>query len=251
MWWPPPIFGGESAAPITRGARDLPDWYYVGLVLVVGGCWLAAYVLAIREARLSGRTGIPAVAVGLNIGWELNDSLIVNHASWQRPFNFAWFLLDLVIARQVLRYGRRDYPELSLAAFRTAFLALVAFGMVFIPAVEIEIADYYGAYTGLGLNAWMSLAFVVMLRRRRATAGQSLYIALSKGAGSLLGVVMSVSLYPHSVVIPVIGATVIILDVAYSVALYRQFGREGRSPWRPRRPAAADRPVTLTHTSSG
>ena len=141
IWWPPPvlarIFGGEPAAPIIRGAQDLPGWYYVGLVVSVGGCWLAAYVLAIREARLTGRAGIPAVAVALNIGWEFNDALIVNHASWQRPCNFAWFLLDLLIARQVLRYGAKDYPELPAATFRRYFFALVAFGAVFVPAVEL------------------------------------------------------------------------------------------------------------------
>jgi hypothetical protein len=239
MWWPSPLFGGDSVAPIVHGARDLPDWYYVGLVLSVGGCWLAAYVLAIREARLTGRAGIPAVAVALNIGWEFNNALIVDHASWQRPFNFAWFLLDLLIVRQVLRYGPKDYPELPATAFRRSFLALVVFGAVFIPAVELEINDYYGAYTGLGLNAWMSLAFVVVLRRRGSTAGQSMYIAVSKGVGSLLGVVMSVSLYPHSFVIPVMGATVIVLDAYYIVTLYRQFGREGTSPLRPRRRTAA------------
>ncbi|HEU5158572.1 MAG TPA: hypothetical protein VFU43_16365 [Streptosporangiaceae bacterium] len=241
MWWPSPLFGGASAAPITQGARDLPGWYYVGLVLSVGGCWLAAYLLAIREGRLTGRVGIPAVAVALNIGWEFDDALIVNHASWQRPFNLAWFLLDLIIARQVLRYGPRDYPDLPAAAFRRYFCALAVFGAVFIAAVEIEINDFYGAYTGLGLNAWMSLAFVVMLRRRRSTAGQSMYIAVGKGAGSLLGVVMSVSLYPHSVVIPVLGATVIALDACYTVALYRQYGREGAAPWRPRRRAGGGR----------
>jgi hypothetical protein len=250
MWWPSPLIEHLSKVPITRGARDLPDWYYVGLVVVVGGFWLAAYVLAIREAGLTGRNGIPMVAVGLNIGWEFNDSLVVNHSSWQRPFNFAWFLLDLFIARQVLRYGSRDYPEWTPAAFKKNFLTLVAFGAVFIPAVEIEINDYYGAYTGLGLNAWMSLAFVAVLRRRGSTAGQSIHIALSKGIGSLLGVVMSVSLYPYSVVIPVMGAAVIGLDTYYTVALYRQFRREGRSPWRLSRRAAAapepDKPSSLS-----
>lgn len=239
MWWPSPLFGGESMAPIVRAAQDLPDWYYVGLVLSVGGCWLAAYVLAIRQAWLTGRAGIPAVAVALNIGWEFNDALIVNHASWQRPFNFAWFLLDVFIARQVLRYGPKDYPELPAATFRRLFFLLVVFGAVFVPAVELEINDYYGAYTGLGLNAWMSLAFVVILRRRGGTAGQSMYIAVSKGVGSLLGVVMSVSLYPHSFVIPVLGLTIIALDAYYTVRLYRRFGREGTSPWRPRRRTAA------------
>jgi hypothetical protein len=250
MWWPSPLLGGESVAPIVRGARDLPDWYYAGLVVSVGLCWLAAYVLAIREARLTGYAGIPAVAVALNIGWEFNNALIVNHASWQRPFNFVWFLLDLLIARQVLRYGPKDHPGPRDTTFRRGFFALVVFGAVFIPAVELEINDFYGAYTGLGLNAWMSLAFVVVLRRRASTAGQSMYIAVSKGAGSLLGVVMSVSLYPHSFVIPVMGATVIVLDAYYMVTLYRQFEREGADPWRPRRRTAAA-PATTTALTIG
>jgi hypothetical protein len=243
MWWPSPLLGGDSVPPIMRGAQDLPGWYYVSLVLAVGGCWLAAYVLAIREARLTGRAGIPAVAVALNIGWEFNDALIVDHASWQRPFNFAWFVLDLLIAGQALRYGPKDYPELPAATFRRLCCALAGFGAVLIAAVELEIDDYYGAYTGLALNAWMSLAFVAVLRRRRSTAGQSMYIAVSKGVGSLLGVVMSVSLYPHSLVIPVLGATVVVVDAYYSVSLYRQFAREGAAPWRRRGSAPAPAPV--------
>jgi hypothetical protein len=243
MWWPPPVFG-DQRAPVTRGAEHLPGWYYVGLVFVVGGFWLAAYVLAIREARFSGRNGIPTVAVGLNIAWEFNDSLIVNHSSWQRPFNFVWFLLDLLIVSQVLRYGNKDYPQLSKLEFRRFFFLIMAFAVFFIPAVEIEIKDFYGAYTGLGLNCVMSLAFILTLKRRGSSAGQSMYIALSKGIGSALGVVMSVSLYPYSFMIPVMSVTLVTCDVIYTVSLYRQIRQEGASPWAlTRRPSAVPEPV--------
>lgn len=164
MWWPSPL-AGHPTAPIIRDATHLANWYYIGLVIIVGGFWLAAYVLAIREARLSGRNGIPAIACALNIGWEFNDSFVVDHSSWQRPFNFAWFLLDLLILSQVWRFGRKDYSEMSPSEFRRFFSTIVAIGAVAIPAVEIEINDFYGAYTGLGLNCIMSLMFVRTLRR--------------------------------------------------------------------------------------
>jgi hypothetical protein len=77
-----------------------------------------------------------------------------------------------------------------------------------------------------------------------------MYIAVSKGVGSLLGVVMSVSLYPHSFVIPVMGATVIVLDTYYAVTLYRRFGREGAAAWRPRHRIAAA-PVAVPATTQG
>jgi hypothetical protein len=235
MWWPSPFLGHPSA-PIVLGAHHLPGWYYIGLVVIVGGFWLAAYVLAIVEAMRSGRNGIPAIAVGLNIAWELNDSLLVDHSAWQRPFNFVWFLLDLFIARQVLMYGPKDYPEMSRTQFRRFFLSIAMFAMVCIPAFELEIHDYYGAYSGLVLNDVMSLAFILMLRRRGSSAGQSMYIALSKQVGSLLAVVMSVSLYPHSYLIPVMCATLVIFDMYYSTSLYKQIRAEGASPWALRRP---------------
>jgi hypothetical protein len=224
---------------------DLPDWYYLALIFVVGFFWLAAYVLAIWRANIDHRNAIPAIAVGLNLAWEFNYSLIVYQAANQRPFNFAWFLLDIFIARQVLRYGRQDYPGTSQRDFRRFFFAIFAFALIFLPAVTLEIDDSYGAYTGLGVNCCMSLAFVMMLRRRKSSAGQSLYIAGSKGIGSLLGVVMSVSLYPHSYIIAVMGATVIILDTYYAVTLYRQIRAEGASPW------AINRPPVATGERSG
>lgn len=238
MWWPPPLLGHRSA-PVLLGAHHLPGWYYVSLVMLVGGFWLAAYALAIREAMRSGRNGIPAVAVGLNIAWEFNDSLIVDHASWQRPFNFAWFLLDSFIAWQVLTYGQKDYPAMSVTEFRRFFLSIVGFAVVCIPAFELEIGDSYGAYSGLILNCVMSLAFVSMLRRRGSSAGQSMYIALGKQTGSLFAVVMCVSLYPHSYLVPVLSATYIILDMYYTIALYRQIRAEGASPWSFGRPVPA------------
>ncbi|WSL53131.1 hypothetical protein OIE71_08595 [Streptomyces sp. NBC_01725] len=247
MWWPSPLFGDEGRIRLEE-ARDLPDWYYVGLVLVVGGFWLAAYMFAIQRARLDRRVGIPAVAVAFNIAWELNDTFIVPHAGWQRPFNFAWFLLDIYIVTQVLKFGLKDYPALTPKEFKRFFGGAFLFAVLFIPAAELEINDYYGAYAGLGVNCVMSMAFISTLRRRKSSAGQSMYIAGCKGIGSALGVLMSVSLYPESLMIPVLGATVIILDTAYARMLYRQIKKEGQSPAAFNRPAVTEpdeKPVTV------
>lgn len=231
MWWPPPAAGIWDPAPITKGAVDLPDWYYVGLVIVVGGFWLTAYVLAIKVARETGYNGIPVIAAALNISWEFNDSFIVDHASWQKPFNFVWFLLDIVIVTQIIRYGNKDYSHQSRRQFKQMFFGTLVFALIFIPAFEIEINDFYGAYTGLGLNCIMSLLFIHMLRTRKSTAGQSMYVALSKQIGSLLAVLMSVSLYPHSLLIPVMCATLVIFDFYYTRALYQQYRKDGLNPW--------------------
>ena len=72
-----------------------------------------------------------------------------------------------------------------------------------------------------------------------------MYVALSKFMGSFLGVVMSVSLYPHSLIIAVMGVTTITLDVTYGTLLRRQILAERASPWAfSRPPVMADVPVT-------
>ncbi len=246
MWWPRPIFEPERVAPITLRPEHLASWYYLSIIFVVGFLWLAAYVFAVLRARVDQRNGIPTVGVGLNLAWEFSYSLIVFQANNQRSFNFAWFLLDLTfIMPQVLRYGPKDYPALSRRQFYGFFFGILAFALVFLPAVTLEIDDTYGAYTGLGVNCCLSLAFILMLRRRRSSAGQSMYVALSKFMGSFLGVVMSVSLYPHSLIIAVMGVTTITLDVTYGTLLRRQILAERASPWAfSRPPVMADVPVT-------
>lgn len=243
LWWPDPLVERAPTVRLAQGAENLSDLHYLSLMFVVGGFWLAAYVLAILRANVDERTGLPAIAVAFNFAWELNYSLIVFHAEWQRPFNFAWLLLDVYIVRQILRFGPKDHPDLSQREFKLMFFATLAFAVLFLPAVTLDIDDHYGAFTGLGVNCLMSLLFIRMLRRRRSSAGQSMYVALCKGIGSLLGVAMSLSLYPYSYVIAVLGAWVIAMDAVYAVALYRRIRAEGQSPWDHNRPKVVDEPA--------
>ncbi len=240
MWWPRPLIGPAPDTPVIMKARDLPGWYNVTLVCLVGFFWLCAYVLAIRRARVDKRSGLPVIAVGLDVAWEFSYSLIVFQAPDQRPFDFAWFLLDLIIMRQALRYGPKDYPALSRLEFRKLFFAILGFSLILLPAVTIEINDYYGGYTGFGANCFVSLAFILMLQRRGSSAGQSMYIALSKLIGSVAAMILTISQFPHSRLFPVLCLTTFVLDVTYATMLHRQIRAEGASPWAFNRP-----PVTV------
>lgn len=236
MFLPPTIFGPEPVLRIALPAVDLPSWYYYGLICVIGALWLSAYAFAIQRARIDGWCGIPAVAVAANIAWEFDYSFVIYQQTWQRPFNIAWFLLDIYIMYQVFYSSRREYPRLTPRQFIAVIAGVCGFFAIMFGAITLDINDSYGAYTGLLANTLMSPAFLVMLYRRRSSVGQSMYVAISKCSGTFVGSVMSISLYPHSHIIWVMGIFCFVLDVVYGVLLYRQIRSEDGAPWSLRRP---------------
>ncbi|RDI49986.1 transmembrane-type terpene cyclase [Nocardia mexicana] len=236
MFLPPPIFGNEQAKRIALDGVDLPDWYYYALICTIGALWLTAYVFAIHRARIDRWCAIPPLAVAINFGWEFNYTFVLYQAEWQRPFNLAWLLLDVFLMTHVLKYGAKDHPALGQKRFRLVVAFATVFAAIMLGSITLDIGDFYGAYTGLVANCFMSPAFLMLLYRRKSSIGQSMYVAFFKGAGTLVGSVMSISLYPHSHIIWVMGCFVLVLDVLYGVLLYRQIRAEGGSPWSVSRP---------------
>ena len=73
----------------------------------------------------------------------------------------------------------------------------------------------------------MSALFIMMLYRRRGLRGQSLFIALCKGGGTLLASVafwLYVPLSQHSVLLPFLYVAIAIYDLLY-IGLVYQHGR--------------------------
>src|SRR3954447_24724948 len=105
-----------------------------------GAFWTLSYLLIIRRSSLDHTYGMPLVALCANISWEFLFSFIYPPQIIQHIVNLIWFSLDLIILIQLLRYGPREFPDLSKRVFYAVVsLALVtSFCAIFLITAEFH-----------------------------------------------------------------------------------------------------------------
>ncbi|WP_378733217.1 hypothetical protein [Nocardia brasiliensis] len=243
MWFPPYLIDLPTVAPVVLPPRDFHSIGFYSIVTGLAVCWLIAYGLAIHRGFVDKRVGIPAAFVCANIAWEFMHSLVIQQDAELRPFYLAWALVDILILYQVLKWGNRDFPSMSRRAFRGMVAAIIAYAAALTLLMTYEFKDPIGLYDGAGLNILLSTSFILMLRSRGSSAGQSMYIALFKWAGTALGALNTIIVFPERRLLLFLFATVSILDFCYMTMLYRQIRREGANPWQFNRPPVPDTPV--------
>jgi len=199
----------------------------------VGGLfWLLTYVVIIRRGFRDRTCGMPFVPLCINLSWEFTFSFLYPHGGIQLPINVLWFLFDVVILYQFLRFGPAEHREGLLGRSFPATTGLVlALSFLGVLAVTLEFENWNGMYTSFGSNLLMSVLFVRMLIRRRNTAGQSIYVALFKMLGTLTFAFLFFDLYPASYLLNYLYPAILIFDVLYFVLLRRTFLEEGIDPW--------------------
>jgi hypothetical protein len=204
------------------GLMGVTGKMFDALMLGSGAFWTFTYILMIRRGFLDTTYGMPLVALCANISWEFIFSFLYPHGPVQRPVNILWFSVDLVILFQIVRYGPREFDDLSKRAFYAMFgLALVT-SFCTVLSVTYEFDDWDGAYSAFGQNLLMSVLFLAMLRARQSPRGQSVFIALSKMVGTGLA---SVAFYLYSplsegsVLLPFLYVTILAFDLLYVLAM--------------------------------
>jgi hypothetical protein len=195
-----------------------------------GVFWTAVYVLIIRLGFRDQTYGMPITALCANISWEFIFSFLYPHAAPQNYINVVWFVLDLVIVFQALRFGRVAFERAWL--FYPAFILglVVSFGTIL--AITLEFSDWDGKYAAFGQNLMMSVLFVAMLLKRRDVKGQSIYIALFKMAGTLLPSILFFLRFPNSSLLNFLYVSIFVFDLIYAVLLYAKHKELGIDPWK-------------------
>ncbi len=247
VWLPPFLIPMSQVAPVTVGAADVSDalfWTFAG---PTAAGWLLTYVLAIRQAFVDRRVGIPAYLVAVNFAWEFSLTFVLEQTPTQRQINFLWVLFNAVLLYQALRLGPRDYPGLSPRVFRWSLVGVLVWASAVVVAGANEFHDRDGMYTGMIIQVPLSASFLLMLKRRGSSAGQSMHLAVAKLVGSLFAGLTAFVLYPSHHLLQVLVPTYVALDIVYVVMLRRTMRREGRPPWALRAPTA----VPVTSTVSG
>ncbi len=151
-----------------------------------GVLWTLTYLLIIRQGFLDRTYGMPLVALCANLSWEFIFSFVYPHDLPQRAVNVAWLSFDLVILLQLLGQGPREFAALPRRLFYAMFALALATSFCAVLAVTLEFDDFDGVYSAFSQNLMMSILFIAMLYSRRSLRGQSVWIALSKMAGTAL-----------------------------------------------------------------
>ena len=195
---------------------------YTLLMLGGGIFWSVTYLLIIRRSILDQTYGMPLFALCANISWEFIFSFIYPPSIIQHIVNLIWFALDAIILMQFLRYGPREFADLSKQVFYIGFgLALVtSFFAVLLITLEFHNGEVYSAF---GQNLMMSILFIVMLYSRRSLRGQSISIAICKLLGTLLASLAFFLFFRQSALLQFFYISTFVYDVIYvGLVVYMQ-----------------------------
>jgi hypothetical protein len=210
--------------------------------------WTVTYALILRQGARDKTFGMPLVALGANLAWEVVflSVTLARHAFDARlALILPWTLLDFAIVAQAFRYGRHEFRNPIVVRHFNAVLTcvLVLAGAAVASFVRV-FHDAIGWYAAFAQNLMMSVLFVAMLRRRGSLRGQSTGIALSKLLGSFFAFVLAVfwsppTLHEHwgalmperytpiAPAIALLYAGICAFDVLY-LALVRRYSASGR-----------------------
>lgn len=227
------------------------------LGLIIAGLssvfWTITYVLIIRCGAKDRTYGMPLVALGANLSWEM-IFLVVTLANNAYDVRLAlllpWALLDIAIVVQCFRYGKDDFrnPLISRYFYIGLVMIIVMAGAVLLAFIR-EFNDAIGWYAAFGQNLMMSILFVAMLLRRDSVKGQSIYIALAKFLGTLFAFLMALfwspptlhehwaqmlpdAYYPIAPLLAVLYGGIFLFDILYIVLIYHKSRELGLDPWR-------------------
>ncbi len=197
------------------------------IILVLGGIfWILTYIIIISKGFKDKTYGMPMVALAANISWEFIFSFVLPHSAPQRFINYLWFVLDVVIVIQFLKYSKNEFLNLTSLKLYSIFILMIvtAFGIIMFGSIML--GDITGVYSAFGQNLLMSILFIIMFFKRKNFRGQSFSIAIFKMLGTGF---TSVHFYFYepvtqtSFVLPFLFASIFFFDLLYSFLIIRKY----------------------------
>lgn len=226
------LFHFPAHPPVATAPHDIPKLLEVIPFSITGLCWLVVYALIIRQGFRDRRVGMPVLAVGSNIAWEFTYAFVFPQPPVLQIASLLWFFVDVVILVQVFKYGRKDFPGFSTRSYVWTLVGWLTFTFSFMILQTYELGDTRGGYSTFFVVPFMQMMFVLTLRVRRSSVGQSMYIAVLKLIGDIPGFIVLMAWFPNRYLYVLLFTTEIFFDVLYLVLLRRQFIAEGRPLWR-------------------
>jgi hypothetical protein len=201
--------------------------------MIIGGIfWSITYILIIRQGYKDKTYSMPLAALCANISWEAIFSFIRPHSPPQLYINYAWFVLDVFIVFQFLKFGKLEFPNFSIKQLFASFVFALVLAFCSVLLITYEFDDWKGAYTAFGQNLMMSILFISMLLNRNSLRGQSIYIAIFKMLGtgiSSLAFYLYQPISQGSLLMPFLYISIFVCDIIYLSLIYQKY-REHKLP---------------------
>ncbi|QGG50855.1 transmembrane-type terpene cyclase [Lysinibacillus pakistanensis] len=191
--------------------------------LGMGLFWIITYILIIKQGFQDKKYGMPMAAICANISWEFIFAFMYPQNDLQRMITFLWFLLDIIIMMQYLKYGHKEYQKLIPGKiFYASFFITLGACFFIILAMMHEFKDIAGKYAAFSQNLMMSGLFIALLLQRGNLSGQSMGIAVCKMIGTIFAAV-GFYMYFRTPLITIISLATLFYDWLYIVLIYRLY----------------------------
>lgn len=218
---------------------DWTNFQNIPAVLIVANfniLWTALYIMVIRRGFLDKTFGIPVAALMLNSSWDFINFAIDPMPVPQNLIVLFYFSLQLVIYYQVLRYWRREFPNVSAWQFYSLFVIGLIFSVLLLRTASLDFGETPTWRSGFADTFINSALFIAMFYHRSDLRGQSLYIGLAKLLGSgPFGLGLFLHPWPGfegSALLPLLYLGIFILDLYYVILVYLRSRQLGINPWR-------------------
>jgi hypothetical protein len=194
--------------------------------------WAVCYVLIIRRGFKDRTYGMPLAPLCVNMSYEFIFGILHPDAPPMNYANIVWFLIDLIIVYQYLRFAPKEFPaQLPRQWFYPASVLALITAFAGVLSITYEFQDWHGNYTGWGDQLLISITFSCLLLRRQSVRGQSLYIVLSRMLGSIVLIPGQYVQTPHSIFLVYVYVAFVVFDSIYIMLYLRQCRLENINPW--------------------
>jgi hypothetical protein len=202
------------------------------LKISTGIFWTLTYILIIMRGFRDKTYGMPLFPLCANLAWEFIFSFIFVPDGVQRIINPIWFVFDLIIVYQYLRYGKSSLKGTLLEKyFYLNFVAVLLTGFFATLTASIEFNSLNGKYAAFTGNLIMSIMFISFLISRNNVEGQSIYVAIFKMIGTIFASTLFYLRDPGAPYMGFLYVAILFFDLAYVFLLYRMFQIQGINPW--------------------
>ena len=200
---------------------NLCDYSVLDVSLIALGTvfWIVVYVIIIRNSIKRQFVEMPVMAGLANIGWEFAWSFLIT-TDLGSIFVWglrAWFLLDVFIFIQLMRYGGKQFGAAPLAQGHRwmSVFSLPCWVLAFYWFYQEGFDTTMGAGSAIFITVLMAGLYISLNLTRRTTRELSYTVAWCKGLGNAFMVTFILLHYEHSKLLALLGIVSIILDIVY------------------------------------
>ena len=212
---------------------NLCDYSLADIVLIAIGTilWLVAYGVIIRNSLKYKFVEMPVVAASANIAWEFAwGFLLVTNLGKAFVWGLqAWFLFDVFIFIQVLRYGHKQWKS---GFFTKHFRLLVILAtLVWVPVFYYMCKDGHdqpmGTTSAYFITVPMAVLYLSSFIDGPNARYYSLTVAWAKGLGNAFMTVFTLLHYQQLNEIKIMALAVCVFDLSYFIKVWQYRRRQG------------------------